>query len=881
MFNGPCWGEEWILHGGSMVAMIAGERRLRRRKGRTAASGWTRSLSGRIELLERRDLLSAAPLGAMPDDTAEYMLGDVLVSVVLMESNPTTSFLNPNTETWTPASIAALKAKVVEGMTWWEDTLTTQFPNTTHELNFSYDWTYADSPVPTDYEPIANISDYFQYWMYDFLNDVGYNQTGSFSGDIRAFNHAQRLAHGTDWAFTIFVANAENDLDGYFASGGSFSKAFSYPGGQFIVAPSTRPASTFAHEAGHIFWARDEYPGGGGWTDQRGYYNSQNLNAANNPTVGFVQSDSIMASSTLLNNAYAAHDSSTSSLEMIGWQDSDGDGIFDVVDIPLRLTGAGRVDPLTGDYRFQGYSAAQTVPNLNSSGLQNDITITRVGRAEYRIDSGAWQTAATFNDYQASLDLTIPLPDTANHTIEIRTIDDRTGVTSEIFSGSTSQPAAKNFVGVNGFVWDDLDKDGGFANGEPGLAGWTVRVVDEYGNPVDWTQQVEPDDFSQGTVLSSLDLATSHGVTLRAIGTGVDVNQQVAARDAVPTSTGGRGFSHLIPDTGWSASWTSDSRKLRMDFTNPVSFVALDAVGNSADDYGRLEIYDSNDNLLARYTTGLLNNADVETMKLVRDAPDIAYAIARGHLGSAVSLDNLRFGIPTSTTTDGFGAYNLTGLPAGGYFVKAESPAGGDSLAYTQHVNLAEGESLGDVNFGGQRTIVSWQNPVESADVNADGELTPLDVLSVINRINAHPGDPAVPDSPATPPPYYDVDGNGFITAADVLRLINLINEQLTQGTGSTTIDVGGGEGETLVRGLAFADTESVLATDASRSVPELRSSETSSASPATAWPTQADSYHRLASRTVTMEDSEAVPQSDPVIEALLDGLADDLLKIS
>ncbi len=88
------------------------------------------------ESLENRNLLSAAPFGAFPDDTAEYMLGDVLVTVVLMESNTNISAVNPNTENWTPAQIAAAKQKVQQGVQWWEQTLAAQFPNSPHATRF-------------------------------------------------------------------------------------------------------------------------------------------------------------------------------------------------------------------------------------------------------------------------------------------------------------------------------------------------------------------------------------------------------------------------------------------------------------------------------------------------------------------------------------------------------------------------------------------------------------------------------------------------------------------------------------------------------------------------------------------------------------------------
>lgn len=181
---------------------------------------------------------------------------------------------------------------------------------------------------------------------------------------------------------TIFVVDSRNDSDGQFAVGGSFSKAFSFAGGLFMVVPSTRPASTYSHETGHLFWARDEYAGGGSYSDFRGYYNTQNTNAANNPTPGFVQQPSIMAASTLLETAYSTHTSPASTLAMVGWQDSDGDGVFDVLDVPHQLTGTGYWDAASGDYKFVGNATVRTLPNRNPSGQGNDITINRIREIE-------------------------------------------------------------------------------------------------------------------------------------------------------------------------------------------------------------------------------------------------------------------------------------------------------------------------------------------------------------------------------------------------------------------------------------------------------------------------------------------------------------------
>ena len=233
------------------------------------------------------------------------------------------------------------------------------------------DPTYAETPVETQYEPISRVSNDFTLWVGEFLTGRGYSS--NIQNGIRAFNHSQREKLNTDWSFTIFVVPSVNDSDGQFAAGGSFLRAFAFAGGLFQVVPSTRPASTFTHETGHMFWARDEYAGGGSFFQRRGYYNTPNTNAADNSTPGFVQQPSIMAAGTLLDTAYANNVSPATTLAMLGWQDSDNDGIFDVLDVPLKLTGTGFYDSASNTYKFNGVATVQTMPNLNPEGFRNDI----------------------------------------------------------------------------------------------------------------------------------------------------------------------------------------------------------------------------------------------------------------------------------------------------------------------------------------------------------------------------------------------------------------------------------------------------------------------------------------------------------------------------
>jgi hypothetical protein len=765
-----------------------------------------RSRRGCFESLERRELLTAtAPFGAQPDDTAEFMLGSVTVSVVLMESDAALAPHDASTEDWTPALIQATKTKIESGLDWWKQTLAATSAAMADELTFVMDYTYANQPVHTGFEPISRASGDFENpsglargWLWDFLARAGYNQRSDLYENMWAFNDAQRSAHGTDWAFSMFVVNATNDLDGQFMpSVGGFKLAFSYPGGQFMIVPSGRPDTTFAHETGHIFWARDEYqtttsPDPAAYLQRRGYYDTQNWNHVNNPTPGFAQQASIMATGTAQAAAYQFHVTASSTLETIGWRDSDGDGIFDVLDVPFSLTGTGFVDAQTGDYRFVGTSAVKTLLNRNSSGLQDDITVNQIDRAQYRIDGGAWQTAAEYHTDTAKLDLHIPLPDSALHTIEIRTLDDSTGVGALVFQADTRQPASVARPGLGGFLWYDVNGNGQFDAADGRLSGWTVQLLDAAGQPLASAGRVEPDDVAEGTLLNQP--SNQPQVSLTAVG---DADGRVRAGPSTQASTGSRVFQSGKQDVDglgqpfdvWTPSWTADLRQLRIDFSSPVSRVALDAIGESPTAHGRLEAYNAVGQLIGRYTTQSLGTGRSEAMVISRPTPDIDYVIASGHkhlsydqdAATKVNFDNLRYGAPTTVLTDTQGAYAFTGLAPGTYRVRATAPYGGqvqDGGAVTL-LPSGEGESppaLSAVNVASPVGMSSWRNPGNPFDVTGDGAVTPLDALTVINYINAHGVGDAVPWSSQVPLSLVDVDGSGAVSPSDVLQVINTIN---------------------------------------------------------------------------------------------------------
>jgi hypothetical protein len=86
----------------------------------------------------------------------------------------------------------------------------------------------------------------------------------------------------------------------------------------------------------------------------------------------------------------------------------------------------------------------------------------------------------------------------------------------------------------------------------------------------------------------------------------------------------------------------------------------------------------------------------------------------------------------------------------------------------------------------------AFQNQSNRLDVNADGSVSPLDVLEVINYINARPGESQLPLNSSDAPPFVDVDGDGFVTPLDALIVVNTINQSPTaagEGEGPGEVD--------------------------------------------------------------------------------------------
>jgi len=101
--------------------------------------------------------------------------------------------------------------------------------------------------------------------------------------------------------------------------------------------------------------------------------------------------------------------------------------------------------------------------------------------------------------------------------------------------------------------------------------------------------------------------------------------------------------------------------------------------------------------------------------------------------------------------------------------------------------------------------VMHWKNPNNALDVNADGQVTPLDVLLIINELNkTGPRVLPVPTPGNEPPPFYDANCDGSLTSNDALVIVNHLNSVVFQGGEGE--GVGPAESITIGHGQAEGD---------------------------------------------------------------------------
>ena len=718
--------------------------------------------------------MAADSFGVTPIDNAEFLLGNVLVTPVLFESDGT---IDPNSQDWDieGGEIDQVIDKITEGVNWWSTALDQL--DTVHELNFTVDDSFAQNPHEIPYEPIDGSSEVFHLWVGNFLHANGYGVGKPMSvyenleAAIREFNDDQRIKHGADWSFTVFVVDSSDDPLGFFKSG-SLRGAYAFAGGLFFVMPSTRPASTVAHEMGHIFWARDEYSRNIPWDIRRGYYDAQNLNSLSNDNPGFTQDISIMRGGTALLEAYETFYSAEATLAHVGWRDSDGDGIFDLADVPLDLQGSGYFDPITSTYRFVGSASAVPLMNQNSSGPQSDITFNRISRLQYRIyenpqQKGPWMTVAEPNQQVVAFDESFEISEPFSG-IEFRVIDDSVGVVSPIIEGSNVLPAFSD-AAVTGVSFIDQNANGERDAGEVALANTTVNIMHGDGASL-FEGEFNAALFSDGQVTGA------NGAAFRAIGPAT--NGDVGVQDLNAATRSLQWWDPI--SQAWNGGW-SDDVHFEAVLDQPVGQVTIHGVAIDQPGFLRIEAYDVDGQLLGRVTSPAIELGTSVPVTIQDRSGRIASVRAYGHARSEVGLERVEFGHTGELVADEGGAFRVRNLPDGQYQVELTA----ENVIHQFESKLVDVQVLDGVSSiisaAAERVDSTRYNSDLPFDTNGDGLVSSRDALVVINDI-ARFGSRLLSETESG----FDVDStnDGMVTAVDALVVINQLSRQIDGASG-------------------------------------------------------------------------------------------------
>jgi hypothetical protein len=338
------------------------------------------------------DIIKSSSLTPNPGyyETSEYMIGSVAVGEIFLES---IGGNDPNTENWNPTEELNVQMEIGYALNqWWA----AQNPNA--QVSFTYD---LHTAVPTTYEPIIHPSavtnDFYEkLWVSEAMSYLGYN-SGDWMQRTRDYINDLRQTKGTDWAFAIFIIDSSNDAITDPITSGSFSDnywAYAYKGGPFCVMTYdndgwgiSRMDQVLAHEIGHIFWATDEYDGN---NEYSGYLN----------TMDDEGSGCLMDTCTLC--------LSTGTQLQIGWKDTDGDGILDIIDTnPDTNLNQYLPDPtINTTLIYSGLAIVVPYPNNNPqiSASGNDVTINTISNVEYRVNGGSWQNADPLDGFYDSFE---------------------------------------------------------------------------------------------------------------------------------------------------------------------------------------------------------------------------------------------------------------------------------------------------------------------------------------------------------------------------------------------------------------------------------------------------------------------------------------------
>jgi hypothetical protein len=291
----------------------------------------------------RTEFENAALAPAQGDDpplyyqNTEFLAGNILIRIVFPESR------GGQQETWTATTKQRAETVIRQSLDYFDR----------HFRNFDLNYDFHRKTIETEYEPIRRQLDQTQYtlWIDDMMTREGFH-TGGIIAKVHAFNEdLHQYFTLSDWVFTVFVVNAENDADHLF-DGRAYAQA--ELGGPFMIVPYSTATEAFfedlfLHAMVQVFWGSWEDQGG--WTCGLycGYLNVKNGNKNNPDPLGTIWScdktslavDCISQSRTVEGALYGfPYDGPPCDFTygQLGYRDGNRNNVPDVFDSPPVVT---------------------------------------------------------------------------------------------------------------------------------------------------------------------------------------------------------------------------------------------------------------------------------------------------------------------------------------------------------------------------------------------------------------------------------------------------------------------------------------------------------------------------------------------------------------
>ncbi len=275
-----------------------------------------------------------------------------------------------------------------------------------------------------------------------------------------------------------------------------------------------------------------------------------------------------------------------------------------------------------------------------------------------------------------------------------------------VYSGrATNNVGTYNFGG--GFIGQailDSDRDGQLTSADTPLANVSV-FADRNDNGIRDNTTVDV-IASQQTLDTELANAFPNATL-----TVADTNNKNIGFKVKAQATTDNAFNPIRVLASEGIPWFDDGSRLKVMFYREANSVSIEALAAETlkVSYGRIDIYDKNDNLLGSKSTNPLTGVERQTISFTRPNADIKYAIiftdtTQSNTSPFGKFDKLRYTYPEfQTTTGADGSIRMEELPAGTFRLSVSNYPGNlipITSSSTAPLTVTRSEHLTNVTFG-------------------------------------------------------------------------------------------------------------------------------------------------------------------------------------